>query len=121
MKVQILRDSKGDVIAAFERTSEAIVSVEAEVANDQKLEEVEASDNYASDVDSFYQSYRKPKKIQILRDSKGEIVASFERTPETIVSVEAEVASNQKLEEVEAPDDYASDVDSFYQRYRKSN
>jgi hypothetical protein len=121
MKVQILRDSEGDVIASFERTPEAIVSVAAEVSSDQKLEEVEAPDNYASDIDSFYQSYRKPKKIQILRDSKGDVIASFERTPEALVSVEAEVASDQKLEEVEAPGDYTSDVDSFYQRYRKSN
>ena len=60
-------------------------------------------------------------KVQILRDSKGDVIAAFERTSETIVSVEAEVASDQKLEEVEAPDNYASDVDSFYQRYRKSN
>lgn len=44
-------------------------------------------------------------KIQILKDAKGERVASFERTPGTPVSVEAEVSMGYELEEMEVSDD----------------
>jgi hypothetical protein len=44
MKMQILRDAKGDIVAAFERNRGAVVSVRAEPAEGQKLEEQEVDD-----------------------------------------------------------------------------
>lgn len=41
MKAQILKDSKGEIVATFESTPEASVSVRPEITNDQILEEVE--------------------------------------------------------------------------------
>ncbi len=49
MKMQILRNSKGDIIAAFERTPGALVSVEAEPEVGDRLEELELSDECRSD------------------------------------------------------------------------
>lgn len=114
MKVQYLRDSKGEIVATFELTPGANVSVRPEIANDQRLEEVETPEDYTSDVDLFYQSYQKlqkiqgsrgSKKIQQLKDSKGEIVATFESTPGATVSVRPEITNDQIIEEVEKEED----------------
>jgi redox-regulated HSP33 family molecular chaperone len=44
MKMQVLRDAKGEMIATFERTRGAVVSVRAEEAEGQKLHEEEIED-----------------------------------------------------------------------------
>jgi hypothetical protein len=44
MKMQVLRDAKGEVIAAFEKTRGQVVSVRAEPADDQKLEELDVEE-----------------------------------------------------------------------------
>jgi len=44
MKMQVLRDVKGELVAAFERTRGEVVSVRAEAAEDQKLEEEEVEE-----------------------------------------------------------------------------
>ena len=44
MKMQVLRDAKGEIIAAFEPTRGGLVSVRAEPAEDQKLEEEEVEE-----------------------------------------------------------------------------
>jgi hypothetical protein len=60
-------------------------------------------------------------KIQILRDSKGEVIAIFERTPRELVVIEAEVAPDHKLEEREVPDDFifSQDADAMFNRIRR--
>ncbi len=45
-------------------------------------------------------------KIQILRDSKGEVIATFEQRPGALVSMEPEPEAGQDLAEVEVPDEY---------------
>jgi len=45
-------------------------------------------------------------KIQILKNSKGEIIATSELTPWTGVPVIAEVEEGQQLEEIEVPEEY---------------
>ena len=47
-------------------------------------------------------------KIQILRDSKGEVIATFERTPVALVSMEADVGEGEELVEVDVPNEYVS-------------
>lgn len=58
-------------------------------------------------------------KMQILRDAKGEIVATFERTQGAPVSVEAEVNMGFELEEMEVPDDCKCGPDALDLLYRK--
>ena len=53
-------------------------------------------------------------KLQILRGSKGEVLATFERTPNSLVSVEPEVDVGCCVEEIDAPDDYAKFLPTFY-------
>jgi len=45
-------------------------------------------------------------KMQILRNSKGEIIATFERMLAASVSTEPEVSEGEELVEVEVPDEY---------------
>lgn len=45
-------------------------------------------------------------KIQILRDPKGKVIATFERTPGALVSMEADVGNGEELIEVDVPDEY---------------
>ena len=113
VKIQILKDSKGEITATFEPTTETTISVRPEITNDQMLEEVEMPEDYKFEVDLLYQKYRQPqkihrtpesKKIQSLKDSKGEIIATFESTPEASVSVRPEITNDQILEEVETPE-----------------
>ena len=47
-------------------------------------------------------------KMQILRDSKGEVIATFERAPGALASTEPEVSEGEELVEVEVPDEYLS-------------
>jgi hypothetical protein len=60
-------------------------------------------------------------KVQVLRDSKGEVIATFQRTPGELVSVEVEVDKDAKLEEVEVADEYASesDLDALYKQLQR--
>lgn len=46
-------------------------------------------------------------KIRILRDAKGEIVATFEHAPDAPVSMEPEVERDEELIEVDVPDEYS--------------
>ncbi len=59
-------------------------------------------------------------KVHVLRGRRGEVIATFERTPNALVSVEPEVEEGCSLEEVEAPDDYAHDLKSFYKKCEES-
>ena len=45
-------------------------------------------------------------KMQLLRDSKGQIIAAFERTLTAPVLTEPEVSKGQELQEVDVPDEY---------------
>jgi hypothetical protein len=45
-------------------------------------------------------------KMQILRNTKGEIIATFEQAPTALVSTEPEVSRGQQLVEAEVPDEY---------------
>jgi hypothetical protein len=57
MKVRVLRGPTGEILATFERPPNALVSFEPEVEEDARVEEVEASDDYARDVLSLYNSH----------------------------------------------------------------
>ena len=56
-------------------------------------------------------------KLHILRGRKGEVIATFERTPNALVSIEPEVEEGCSVDEIDAPDDYIRDLASFYKRY----
>jgi hypothetical protein len=45
-------------------------------------------------------------KLHILRDSKGEVIAAFERKLLAQVLTEPEVSEGEELVEVEVPDEY---------------
>ena len=47
-------------------------------------------------------------KMQILMNSKGEVIAMFERKPVALVSIETEVSGGEgeELVEAEVPDEY---------------
>jgi hypothetical protein len=53
-------------------------------------------------------------KIQVIRGRKGEVIGTFERTPNALVSVEPELDEGCSIEEVDAPDDYMQKLASFY-------
>lgn len=46
MKIQVLTNPKGEVIAAFRRTPDELVSVEVELGEKEELEELDVADTY---------------------------------------------------------------------------
>ena len=60
MKVQIVRNSKGDVVATIEqKTGVQAVGIVPPKGEEYKVEEVEAHPNYASDLATFYKKHQK--------------------------------------------------------------
>ncbi|MEK6325774.1 MAG: hypothetical protein AABN33_29380 [Acidobacteriota bacterium] len=62
MKIKIVRDAKGEVIATADEPKGLEMLVEPELDKDHVLEEVDAKPSYAFDLDDFYKKYRKVKK-----------------------------------------------------------
>ena len=62
MKLQIVRDDKGKVIASSEiaKGNEVPVKIEAQKGHD--IEEIDATDRYTQDIGSFYKNNAKLKK-----------------------------------------------------------
>jgi len=55
-------------------------------------------------------------KVHVLRGRKGEVLATFHRTPDALASVEPEVEDGCSVEEVDAPEDYSRDLAGFYKK-----
>jgi hypothetical protein len=53
-------------------------------------------------------------KVHVIRGKKGEVIGTFERTPHAVVSIEPELEPGFSVEEMEAPDDYMTNLSSFY-------
>ena len=49
MQVKYLRDKKGNALAVFKATPDALVSVEAEPSKGERLEAADLPDDYAND------------------------------------------------------------------------
>ena len=63
MKMHILRDEKGEVVAAYEQVRGGVVSVRAEPAGSQKLQ-VEEIDEDVLDKEGVLGVYRLPKTAE---------------------------------------------------------
>ena len=57
-------------------------------------------------------------KVHVVKDRKGRVIATFERNPGA-PRLEPKLQAGHKIEEVEAPDDYASDLKNFYAKHSK--
>ena len=58
-------------------------------------------------------------KLNILRGPKGEVLATFPRTPDALVSIEPEVEPGCCVEEIDAPDNYTEFLETFYKDCEK--
>ena len=56
-------------------------------------------------------------KIHLLRNAKGEPIATFERNPKATVQVEPVMAEGYSVEEVEAADNYHRELGAFYKNH----
>jgi hypothetical protein len=54
MKVHALKNPNGDIIATFEKGSDGSLHMEPEVPQGHKIEVIEVSDDYKSDLNAFY-------------------------------------------------------------------
>ena len=59
-------------------------------------------------------------KLQLLRGRKREVIGTFERTPNTLVSIEPEVEEGCSVEEAEVRDDYVRNLAGFYRSHEES-
>ena len=59
-------------------------------------------------------------KLHVLRGRKGEVLATFYRTPDALASVEPDVEDGYSVEEVEAPEDYSRDLAGFYRKLEQN-
>ena len=62
MKVQIVRDDNGKVIASAESTKGSEVSVKPILEKGQTVEEVDAAAQYLQDLPNFYKHHEALKK-----------------------------------------------------------
>lgn len=63
-------------------------------------------------------------KVHVVKNEKGEVIASFERRPpyayeSSGVSLEPRLEKGHTVEEVEAPEDYLSSLKAFYHQHTK--
>ena len=57
MKLHVLSGPSGEVLATFTRTPNATVSLEPDVEQSARVEEVDAADEYARDLAPLYQRH----------------------------------------------------------------
>lgn len=59
MKVNVVKDVDGNAIAAFEKSTSGAPQAAPQLKLGQTVNEVEAPDNYRSEIDSFYKKHSK--------------------------------------------------------------
>ena len=59
MKIHVVRDGKGEVLASFQTQIRDEVPVEPELDEGQEMEEMEVSLKELIDLPTFYKTYRK--------------------------------------------------------------
>ncbi len=59
MKVNLIKDTNGKVVASFENAASGKPSVQAVLSNGEVLHVVDAADNYRADLAAFYQQHSK--------------------------------------------------------------
>jgi hypothetical protein len=62
MKVQIVRDANGKILASAEVATGKAVPVKVEAQRGQTTEEIDAPSQYIKDVGSFFKTHAKPRK-----------------------------------------------------------
>jgi hypothetical protein len=111
-KIQIIRDAKRQILGTSEVFDGDSAVVVPFPERDEEVLELEVSDDF-----TFEQS----RKIQMVKDSKGKVLATFEQSDETTkVSVSSESEKVQYEEVNESSGYYLLDLDAFYKRYSKS-
>lgn len=60
MRVKVLRDAKGRILATVDQTPNPFVRVEPIIEKAEEVEEVEAPDNYEYNLRAFYRKLEKP-------------------------------------------------------------
>jgi len=108
--IQIVRDSKGKILATTELARGDEVAVSVELERDQKLEEIEVPEDYVFD---------QIKTMQVVRDSKGKMLAAAELPQGDEVGVSIELEKDQVLEEIEAPGNYLLELSTFFEEQAK--
>jgi hypothetical protein len=58
-------------------------------------------------------------KLNIVKDEKGKVVATFEHPVAGGPSVKPVLKPGHKVHEVEAPEDYKADIKAFYQKHSR--
>jgi hypothetical protein len=58
-------------------------------------------------------------KLNILKDEKGKVVATFENPVVGGPSVRPVLKPGHKVHEVEVPEDYKADIKAFYQKHSR--
>lgn len=62
MKIQLLRDASGKVVASSEVSNKKEISVAPDAEKGLSLEQIDSSDQYAKDLGAFYKQHEKPAK-----------------------------------------------------------
>jgi hypothetical protein len=107
-KILLVKDSKGTIIASAEHLPGEDVSAGVVLDEGQKLEEICVPDDYEFD---------QVKRLQVVRDTKGTIVATSELDIAGDVPAEFVLEKGQKLEELEVAGNYILELDSFLKEY----
>lgn len=104
-RIQVIRDSKGEVIGTAELARDDKVPVSFELEKGQKLEEIEVPDRYVID---------EMKRIQIIRDSKWEVIGTAELAQDDEIPVSVELEKGQEIEVIEVSGRYILWLDTLF-------
>lgn len=107
-KMQVVKNSKGEILATAEFAQGNDIPVSVELEQGEKLEEIELPDNYVID---------EMKKMQVVRNSKREILATVEFAQGDDIPVSVELEESQESEELEVPGSYILALEPFFKEH----
>jgi hypothetical protein len=105
MKVQVLKNASGQILAAFDRSPGAQVSIAAEPGQAESIQDADVSElsKTRSGLTGIASQTFGPAKVKTLRGSNGKPLAAALQTPGESISIEPEPGEKERLDE-ELPD-----------------
>lgn len=109
-KIQIIKNSKNKIIGTTDipQGNDVIASILPE--KDHKMVELEVPDNFV---------FSEKRKLQLIKDSKGKLIASIEADEEFGIPITLEMDKTHNLDEVEESGHYLLDIEGFYKTHSK--
>jgi ribosomal protein L35AE/L33A len=118
MKVNVVHDENGKVVATFEHAAAGDASIAPLLQSGESVHEIEAAENYLTDIKAFYEKHS-TVKVNVVHDENGKVVATFEHAAAGDASIAPILRPGESVHEIEAAGNYLTDIKAFYRKYSK--